>query len=64
MGLYRFGKSASVVKRVIVAMIVLMLGSAVVLAQTKPERQSKATKASEAKPSSTTSHTGGILATR
>src|SRR5437763_2957059 len=50
MGLYSFRKIASLVLRVLVAITVLFLVSAVAIGQTKPERQSKATKASEAKP--------------
>jgi photosystem II stability/assembly factor-like uncharacterized protein len=55
MGLYSFRKIASLVLRVLVAITVLFLISAVAIGQTKPERQSKATKASEAKPASSTS---------
>ena len=55
MGLYSFRKIASLVLRVLVAITVLFLVSAVAIGQTKPERQSKATKASEAKPASSTS---------
>src|SRR5436305_404108 len=55
MGLYSFRKSASLVVRVIVAITVLFLVSVVALGQAKPERQSKATKASEAKPASSSS---------
>ena len=55
MGLYSFRKIASLVLRVIIAITVLFLVSAVAIGQAKPERQSKATKASEAKPASSTS---------
>ena len=55
MGLYSFRKIASLVVRVVIATTVLFLVSAVAIGQAKPERQSKATKASEAKPASSTS---------
>ena len=55
MGLYSFRKIASLVVRVMVAITVLFLVSVVAIGQAKPERQSKATKASEAKPASSTS---------
>ncbi|MFL6443211.1 MAG: WD40/YVTN/BNR-like repeat-containing protein [Candidatus Sulfotelmatobacter sp.] len=55
MGLYSFRKIASLVLRVVVAITVLFLVSVVALGQAKPERQSKATKASEAKPASSSS---------
>ena len=55
MGLYSFRKIASLVVRVVIATTVLFLVSAVAIGQAKPERQSKATKASEAKPASATS---------
>jgi photosystem II stability/assembly factor-like uncharacterized protein len=55
MGLYSFRKTASLVVRVIVAITAFFLVNAVAIGQTKPERQSKATKASEAKPSTSNS---------
>jgi photosystem II stability/assembly factor-like uncharacterized protein len=54
MGLYSFRKIASLPLRVVIAITVLFLVSAVAIGQAKPERQSKATKASEAKPASST----------
>ena len=55
MGLYSFRKIASLVVRVVVAITVLLLVTVVAIGQTKPERQSKATKAAEAKPGASTS---------
>ena len=57
MSLNRVRKSASCVVSVVIA--ITFLSSSLAFAQTKPERQSKATKASEVKPSTPSSESEG-----